>query len=96
MLRIPNNAKKIAVDESTGADVYRWGECKVLVSGEEERKQIGWHLSISHPDRYPTWDEIYSARYALLPAEAYMVMPLPPPEEYVNIHKNCFHLFQQG
>lgn len=54
----------------------------------------GWHLSISHPQRYPTWDEIHAARYGLLPDEVTMGMLLPPRGEYVNIHPNCFHLWQ--
>lgn len=54
----------------------------------------GWHLSISHPTRYPTWDEIKTARYELLPDEVTMGMLLPPSAEYVNVHPNCFHLHE--
>jgi hypothetical protein len=54
----------------------------------------GWHLSISHVRRYPTWDEIAHARDKLLPKELTFVMVLPPPEEYVNLHPYCFHLWQ--
>jgi len=51
------------------------------------------HLSISHRDRYPTWDEIHQARdQYLLPNETY-AMFFPPAHEYVNISKNCFHLY---
>lgn len=56
--------------------------------------QWGWHLSISHKFRYPTWDEIAKARYALLPQEHDYVMHLPPPSDYVAIHANCFHLHE--
>ena len=54
----------------------------------------GWHLSISHPSRYPTWEEIRDARYELLPDACTMGMLLPPKGEYVNLHPNCFHLHQ--
>jgi hypothetical protein len=54
----------------------------------------GWHLSISHPTRYPTWDEIKAARYDLLPDDCTMGMLLPPSGEYVNVHPNCFHLHE--
>ena len=54
----------------------------------------GWHLSISHPTRYPTWDEIRDARYDLLPDDCTMAMLLPPRAEYVNLHPNCFHLHE--
>lgn len=52
------------------------------------------HLSISHPSRFPTWDEIKDARYALLPDDIDMAMYLPSQSKYVNVHNNCFHLFQ--
>lgn len=53
-----------------------------------------WHLSIAHPRRYPTWDEIADVRYELCPAEITMALLLPPPDEYVNEHEHCFHLWQ--
>lgn len=69
---------------------YRLGECAVIVDRAGGRR----HLSISHPTRYPTWDEIKAARYALIPDEATMAMLLPPRSEYVNLHPNCFHLHE--
>ena len=54
----------------------------------------GWHLSISHPSRYPVWDEIRDARYELLPDACTMAMLLPPRGEYVALHPNCFHLHE--
>jgi hypothetical protein len=56
--------------------------------------KLRWHMSISHPDRYPKWDEIRDARYAMIPDECTMAMLLPPLRQYVNIHKNCFHLHE--
>lgn len=53
-----------------------------------------WHLSIAHPDRYPTWDEIADVRYELIPDDVTMAMLLPPRDEYVNAHAHCFHLWQ--
>jgi len=73
-----------------GARAFRLGECLVIVGHSSD----GWHLSISHARRYPTWDEIKAARYQLTPHNVTMAMLLPPPEEYVNIHENCFHLWQ--
>jgi len=54
----------------------------------------GWHLSISHPERSPTWNEIRDARYELLPDACTMGLLLPPRAEYVNLHPHCFHLHQ--
>jgi hypothetical protein len=50
------------------------------------------HLSISCSDRDPTWEEVASARYALLPKARDCVMVLPPEWEYVNLHEHCFHV----
>lgn len=91
------NWKDIGVDRFTGCKMYVCGAFKVLVADpetEEYRLTGRWHLSISHPHRYPNWDVIADARYSLIPNEVTMVMFLPPREEYVNIHKNCFHLHE--
>lgn len=53
-----------------------------------------WHLSISHPSRYPSWDEIADARYELIPDDVTVALLLPPRDEYVNAHPYCFHLWQ--
>lgn len=74
--------------------MYKLGECKVIVSGEFERASHGWHFSISHPTRYPTWEEQKQARYELIPDEVYMVSFMPPRKEFVNRHPNCFHWWE--
>lgn len=63
-------------------------------SSREYKETQRWHLSISHPMRYPKWDEIAAARYDLVPDHLTMAMLLPPRDEYVNLHKNCFHLHE--
>jgi hypothetical protein len=69
---------------------YSVGECKVLIGKEKGTL----HLSISHRKRNPTWEEIKFARYKLMPLKMHVAMFLPPPEEYVNIHQFCFHLWE--
>lgn len=69
---------------------WQLGQCKVF-AGIELGK---WHMSISHPTRYPTWDEIKEARYRFVPNKPMMAMLLPPKEQYINIHPNCFHLHE--
>ncbi|KKN16782.1 hypothetical protein LCGC14_0972440 [marine sediment metagenome] len=69
---------------------YNLGECRIIVS-----KDMGfWHLSISHQTRYPTFDEIRDARYKFLPNNITVAMLYPPKEEYINLHNNCFHLWE--
>lgn len=70
--------------------VFNLGECSVIVSKDGGK----WHLSIAHPNRYPTYDEIKKARYKFLANELYMAMIFPPKEEFVNLHNNCFHLWE--
>jgi len=53
-----------------------------------------WHVSISHPDRYPTWDEVADVRYELVPDGVTMALLLPPRDEYVNVHATTMHLWQ--
>ena len=68
---------------------FMLGECSVIVGLE-----VGWHLSIAHPTRYPTYEEIKEARYKFLPNETTVAMLFPPKEEFVNLHSNCFHLWE--
>lgn len=79
-----------------GGSAWRVGACKVIVA-QEPLGPVGalrWHLSISHDDRYPSWDEVAEARYQLVPDDVTMVMMLPPSSEYVNQHDTCFHLHE--
>lgn len=78
-----------------GTKVYETDTgCRILLSPPFNRAGIGWHLSISHQERYPTWDEIKEARNQLLPMDKTFAMIFPPQEEYVNLHQNTFHLWQ--
>jgi hypothetical protein len=72
------------------AKAYRLGECSVIVTREGGK----WHLSVAHHNRYPTWDEISQARYRLLPGDIWVAMYLPPKDDYVNVHKNCFQMYE--
>lgn len=76
--------------------IYTKGNLQVLVCKEPHGRtdRLLWHLSISHPDRYPSWDEICDARYSLLPDDVTMAQVLPPRRQYVNLHPNCFHLWE--
>jgi hypothetical protein len=76
--------------------LYTIGECKVMLSGPAEHKIVGWHFSISHPTRNPTWEEQRDFRYAEIPDDVYMVSIMPPRKEYVNRHPFCFHWYEAG
>ncbi len=83
------------------AYTYILGECSVIVA----REPVGpggsyrWHLSIAHRGRYPTWDEIKTARYSIpvLANVRLMVQLLPKIDsdvQWMNAHDNCFHLYE--
>ena len=84
--------KKIKIPGLPDVKVYfeKSRELSVLLSVEDGLL----HLSISHRERYPTWDEIKEARYQLCPDNVVMGMFLPPKEYYVNLDPNCFHLYE--
>jgi len=69
---------------------YKNGQYDILIT-----KDLGrWHLSISHPHKYPSWRAIKDARYKYLPKDIFVAMILPPPENFINAHPNCFHLWE--
>lgn len=78
--------------------VFRMGECRMILGREplSVEGELRWHLSISHPDRHPTWDEIKTARYRLCGPHLCMAMILPPVEQYVNVPQqdHVFHLHE--
>ena len=76
---------------------YMKDDLRVWISREVYNGCLRWHMSISCAKRYPVWDEIRDAWYALKPPECKNVtvgMLLPPEGEYGNIHPNCFHLHE--
>ncbi len=87
-LRATGRIQGIEIDT---LDAWTLGPCRIL---RQHTPSLGWHLSISHPKRYPTWDELAEARYQLLPDDVTMVVVLPPSDQYVNAHPNCFHLHE--
>jgi len=70
--------------------IFRENQLLVIVSIDAGM----WHLSVSHASRYPTFDEIRDVRYKYLPNDITVAMLYPPKEQYVNLHNNCFHLWQ--
>lgn len=91
MIRL-KKAKWVKFVHPLGGDWYRWGDTAVCVAKESGY----WHISISCPYRYPTWDEIFTAWYDLVPdaADINGAIILPRKSEYINLHPNCFHVHQ--
>lgn len=55
----------------------------------------GWeHVSMSLPDRTPTWEEMCLLKGLFWDAEDCVVQFHPPESEYVNNHDYCLHLWR--
>jgi len=81
---------KLFIRKDAVGEWYKLGVCNVCVSKDDGK----WHISISHPSRYPRYEEIKESRYEFTPDEATMAMIFPSKSEFVNVHPNCFHLWQ--
>lgn len=92
MIKLQPKAAWRKFNHPMGGDWYAWGVVRAHVAQEDGL----WHLSVSTEYRYPTWDEIYTAWYDLVPDAQNITgaILLPRKSEYVNIHPNCFHVHQ--
>lgn len=75
---------------SWSARYFTYGELTVLLTREFGRL----HLSVSHPQRMPTWGEVSEIFYNhIRENDETVVLVLPKPENFVNLHQFCFHVF---
>ena len=72
---------------STGFFKYKG---KNIVVNNEEGK---WHLSAS-ANHTLGYYEIKELRYKFMPNDMEVAQIFPPREEFVNLHENCFHLWE--
>lgn len=55
----------------------------------------GWeHVSISLPDRCPTWEEMCCVRDVFWTPDVAVMQLHPPRRDYVNNHPYCLHLWR--
>lgn len=71
----------------------RWHMTVIASLDGEEGERKSLHVSISHTHRYPTWEEIKAVRAWAWDEDTEVVMVLARRRDYVNIAKNCFHLW---
>lgn len=84
----------IPFDSYSGLRCGSIGHCRIIAAGEAVGPRRRWHMSISHPFRLPTWDEINAARDALIPADVWLCQPMPPRDFWVNAHAYFLHLWE--
>lgn len=66
-----------------------------LVVPDEHQALAGWeHVSVSLPDRCPTWAEMCRIKELFWDDEDTVVQFHPPRSQYVNNHPYCLHLWR--
>lgn len=100
-MHVPNKYRMrvgpIGSDDSTGNNgafliPTRPGQppLRVIASDGE-----GWeHVSVSLPNRCPTWDEMCKVKGLFWDDEDCVVQFHPPKRDYVNLHPYCLHLWR--
>lgn len=68
---------------------FRYKGKNILINKEDDL----WHLSVS-ANHTLGYYELKEIRYKFMPNDMQVAQIFPPREDFVNIHKNCFHLFQ--
>ena len=78
------------------------GAFKIPVSAKSKRcfnvissDEAGWeHVSVSLPDRTPTWDEMCAIKAMFWDADDCVIQYHPPRSSYINNHPHCLHLWR--
>ncbi len=67
---------------------------RVLVSGCVEGDGKRWlHVSLSRPNRLPTWRDLRTVKDIFVGRERLAVQVLPPQRDYYNFHPYVLHLW---
>ena len=74
-----------------GADPRKPNRCMCVVWSTGG----GWdHVSVSWPNRCPTWDEMCMVKKAFFDPEDVVIEYHPAESEYVNLHPYCLHMWR--
>lgn len=69
-------------------------QLKVIASIDPTPHGALLHVSLSYPNRDPSWDVIKAIRAAFYGDDIDVMIVLPKAEDYVNRHDHCFHLWE--
>lgn len=74
--------------------VHEGRRLSVIVSAAEELDKKKWlHVSVASPNSLPSWETLKMVKEIFVGRKRQAIQVLPSDEKYVNIHKNCLHLF---
>jgi hypothetical protein len=69
---------------------FELGKLRIIASWSE-----GWdHVSVSLPDRCPTWDEMERVKRAFFKDDECAMQLHVPCADYINCHPYCLHLWR--
>ncbi len=73
---------------------FLFGKMAVISSGEAQEGMTWEHVSVSFPDRCPTWEEMSMVKDLFwLPSET-VIQFHPPKYKHINHHEFCLHLWK--
>lgn len=67
--------------------VYTWGRCLAIVEHRDR-----WHMSVSHPERLPTLDEVLAIRQGALPDDIDVAVLLPSGKQRKKIDEGMMEV----
>lgn len=68
---------------------------KIISSGIGQHRGEWEHVSVSFPNRCPTWDEMCFVKNLFWEPEETVVQFHPAESKYVNVHEYCLHLWSR-
>jgi len=99
--RIGYDLKKLGLNQATRDGFLEnrgWyhepSDFAVAASIDDTRFGPLLHVSMSHGDHDPSWEEIKLVKAAFFPRDCDAMMMLPREADWVNIHSHTFHLIQ--
>lgn len=103
MFKVPNQYRiksgaLASTDEygNNGAFMIRSLKIKVVLAAIAS-DQGGWeHVSVSLPNRCPTWEEMCFVKNLFWDEDDFVVQMHPPKSDYVNCHPYCLHLWRKA
>lgn len=67
----------------------------VIATMDTDDNGITWeHVSVSLKNRLPTWQELKFIKMLFWDQEDEVLQFFPPESQYVDVHKNCLHLWR--
>jgi hypothetical protein len=99
---LPQKIEKFRIKEGPLASDSSYGMNGFFIIKRKDRilrvqvsDQCGWdHVSVSLPDRTPTWKEMCFIKDIFFEDEETAVQFHPPKSQYVDYHPYCLHLWR--